>query len=207
MKRKEFVGRTFGRLTVIARFKHPSLNVFFFKCLCQCGKVANIRANSVTGGITKSCGCFRREKLKTHGQSRSAAHRLWCSIKNRCYNPHASNFQHYGGRGIKMHAEWRDSFEAFFRDVGDPPKGKRIDRKENSGNYEPGNIRFVDAVTQQNNKRNNHVVTFNGQSRTLAEWQRATGIPSSRIRARLRNGWSAERALKQEKNRTKERQV
>jgi hypothetical protein len=196
MKRTGFVGRTFGRLTVIERFKHPTLNVFFFRARCQCGTVKAIRASSVTQGITKSCGCLRRERLRTHGKSGSAAHRLWCSIKNRCYNPHASNFQHYGGRGITMHPAWRDSFKAFRRDVGDPPRGKRIDRKENNGNYEPGNIRFVDAVTQQNNKRNNHVVTFKGQSKTLAEWERATGIQASTIRARLRVGWSVARALK-----------
>ena len=117
-------------------------------------------------GYSSSCGCWRREfsvvTKTTHGMSpksytrRSKIYGVWCGMKGRCHNPNQPHYRRYGGRGIKVCDEWRNSFDAFYRDMGEPPKdGQRwtLDRIDVNGNYEPGNVRWA-TYRQQNDPDN-----------------------------------------------------
>jgi hypothetical protein len=128
--------------------------------------------SNLTRGNTSSCGCLHKEvfsaagvaKLKElrdkgvrwvkHDMSGTHVYRVWASIKERCYRPGCRAFRNYGGRGIIMCDEWKNDFLAFYNYVGEPPSiYHSIDRIDNDGNYEPGNVRWATAKQQANNQR------------------------------------------------------
>jgi hypothetical protein len=91
---------------------------------------------------------------KTHGLSKTSIYNIYRHINRRCYDPSTPFYKDYGGRGIVMCPEWRNSFEAFYADMGDRPSTKHsIDRKNNDGNYEPSNCRWVTDDIQAQNSR------------------------------------------------------
>lgn len=133
---------------------------------------------------------------RTHGRHRTPEHRVWANAKYRCDNPRSRQWANYGGRGIRMCERWRESFEAFLLDVGPRPSGGHsLDRIDNSGNYEPGNVRWATATEQRNNTRCNRPMTLGGVTRNLAEWAKAVGIKRSTLDMRVRSGWRDEAAL------------
>jgi len=91
--------------------------------------------------------------MTKHGLSGSREYETWARIKQRCYNKKLPCYKDYGGRGITMCDEWKESFEQFYKDMGKRPEGKSIDRIDNDGSYEPSNCRWADKVTQQTNRR------------------------------------------------------
>jgi hypothetical protein len=116
----------------------------------------------------------------------------------RCENTKSRNYPKYGARGITVCQRWRgeQGFQAFMADMGPRPSANHsIDRKDNNGNYEPGNCSWATRVQQARNKRTSVVLTVEGQSGTVAEWAERMGIGRSTIKERLRRGWSPERAL------------
>lgn len=134
----------------------------------------------------------------THGESRSnhPEYRIWVSAKQRCYDPNCKPYKHYGGRGIRMHEEWRASYSAFLADVGRRPSDKHsLDRENNNGNYEPGNCRWVTVDTQSRNRRSNRLVEYGGATHTVTDWAQKLGIKRGTVFARLGRGWTPERAL------------
>lgn len=82
---------------------------------------------------------------------------------------------------------WRDSFDAFLADMGSRPPGHTLDRIDNDKPYEPGNCRWATVREQNNNKRTNHRITANGESKTITEWARDAGVSSTAVRRRLAN--------------------
>ena len=121
--------------------------------------------------------------------------RIWLGIINRCYNESSKDFANYGGRGVRMCDEWRDSFTAFAADVGEPPEGHSLDRVDNHNSYLPGNCRWATSIEQNNNTRHNRRLIFQGRSRTIAQWARELGFRPGAIWARLNKGWTVEEAL------------
>lgn len=119
----------------------------------------------------------------------------WLSAFHRCYTPSNPSFRNYGGRGIEMSPEWKDDFAQFFADMGERPPGYTLGRICNDGNYSAENCRWETWRQQANNKRDNHRVTINGVTDTLANWVRVYGADRPRVAARLREGWTPERAL------------
>lgn len=106
----------------------------------------------------------------THGASASRLYRVWIAMRQRCYDPLNKRFPQYGGRGITVCPAWND-FEVFRRDVGDRPSASHtLDRRDNNGNYEPGNVRWATAQEQARNRRTSLMVTAWGETKTLAEW-------------------------------------
>jgi len=202
----ERIGRRFGRLVVVGirRERRSKRIVIIAQCRCDCGCVKDVFWRSIADGRVKSCGCLNRELAAkhgrdsaTHGGSRTRLYNIWTGMKRRCYNHHHVHFANYGGRGIAVCPEWRGDFAAFreWAMSHGYADGLSIDRIDNDRGYSPDNCRWIDTRAQQNNRRTNHFVTAAGQTHTICEWSRLTGVGASTIKERLRRGWSAARAV------------
>ena len=111
-------------------------------------------------------------------------------MKDRCSNPANSEYHNYGGRRIKVYDAWATSFTAFLNDVGEAPKGCSLDRIDVNGDYRPDNCRWATPQQQSRNKRNNTLITFNGQTRCVAEWAEISGLTRSALHYALNMGVS-----------------
>jgi hypothetical protein len=120
----------------------------------------------------------------------------WVAIRQRCNNPNHPRFKDWGGRGIRICKRW-DKFENFLADMGEKPPGLTIERKRNSGNYTPTNCVWATHLTQMNNRRDNWVVTYRGQTMNVMAWSRKLGINHLTLRWRLGKGWPINRAFNQ----------
>lgn len=132
---------------------------------------------------------------RTHGMKHSRVYRVWQTMKERCTNPHNKSYARYGARGIKVCAEWTNSFENFLRDMGNPETGLSLERINNNGDYCPQNCKWASSLEQANNKRNNKLLEFNGKKQTLAQWSRELNFNYHSIKKRLLDGWHTERAF------------
>lgn len=193
-------GDKFGRLTLLSRVK-GSWNV-----VCECGEYRIVTQANLRRGNSTSCGCLGKEKtrklLTTHGMSLGGdkphyLYRTWKEMHARCYNPKNKSYPCYGGRGIKVCAEWRD-FTKFIEDLGERPVGMSLDRKDVNGDYRADNCKWSTAVEQARNTRRNRLVSYQGRNICLAE---AVGLSTYMVsydtaKQRLAKlGWSEEEAL------------
>jgi len=130
-------------------------------------------------GITKSCGCLKKlagkRNLTTHGLTNTRAHGIWRAAKSRCFNPNASNYRHYGGRGITMCDRWKNDFSAFFQDMGECPPGMSLERINHNGDYTPQNCRWATQAEQVRNTRRNVMIEHNGVLMVAKDYCSATG--------------------------------
>lgn len=199
----DLTGKKFGRLTVIRQDGRDDYGRIKWLCECECGRISTIIGNLLKNGTTKSCGCLRSEEVKSHGirhgMSRSNVYYDWCNMKARCSNPNLANYKNYGGRGISVCERWVDDFQTFYDDVSELPyfgeDGYSLDRINNDGDYEPGNVRWADDVTQCNNTRRTILIEYDGRVLSLMEWARELGINHSTLYYRIKRGWDIERAF------------
>ena len=130
---------------------------------------------------------------RTHGMRKSPEYRSYAMARNRCKNPNADRWAEYGGRGIEFRFV---GFEAFFAEVGPRPSLKHsVDRMDNNGHYEPGNVRWALHKDQCRNRRSTRMLEFQGRTQSMAAWGEELGIPAGTIFRRLQLGWDVERAL------------
>lgn len=204
--------KRFGKLTVLKREKNYKESKALWLCKCDCGKLTIKETYYLKHKKNCSCGCFCNKLYGInnpsykHGLSKSVEYRHICSIlgsmRCRCYNISNSGYNKYGGRGIKICDEWIDKetgFKNFYNwAMSNGYKiGLSIDRIDVNGNYEPSNCRWVTNKEQQNNKRNNHYITYNEETHTMKEWSEILNINYNVLRARLNNyNWSIEKAFK-----------
>lgn len=172
----DLTGQQYGRLTVIKRAENIGKNVAWL-CKCECGKEKAVLGSHLKSGATQSCGCLLKEHTKsltkpTHGMSESRLYNIYAAMKQRCYNQGIKSFKDYGGRGIEVCEEWRNSFEAFYEwaMANGYADNLTLDRIDVNGNYEPTNCRWATRKEQNNNKRNNCKITYKDETHTLAEW-------------------------------------
>lgn len=189
-------GLRIQNFTVIRR-DHKKNGKWYFLCKCDCGKEFYTTTSSMK--IVKSCGCmtnfYIRESKYKHGGAKTRLYYIWAGIKSRCYNKNNLEYESYGGRGIKMCDEWKNSF-ANFRDwaykngFDDKLSSEEcsIDRIDVNGNYEPSNCRWADRTTQANNKTNNVFITHDGETHTLSEWSQILGINYYTLVGRYKKG-------------------
>ncbi len=201
----ELAGMKFSRLTVLHRVIRGHAYTEWL-CRCDCGKAIEVRGPCLTRGTTRSCGCFRKEKMQKIGQDNkvhghglhggSPTYRSWKAMLERCLKPSGKDWPRYGGRGISVHKPWQQTFEAFLADMGPQPKSQTLDRYDNDGDYNPNNCRWASRKEQANNRSSNISITRDGECLTVAEWSSRLGLDPHLVYRRLSRGWSAERALR-----------
>lgn len=217
----DMIGKKYGRLTVLefveTKEEQKGKYVRYYRCKCDCGNEIVVRGSALRNGNTKSCGCYRKEyvtqKNTTHGMTDTRIYRLYRSMVDRCYNPNNKSYADYGGRGIEICKEWKGEggFENFY--IWSMSNGYQedlsIDRINNDSCYSPDNCRWVDAITQANNKRNSKKYTWNGETHSLPEWGRIkpNGLGYRTLVGRIYSGWSIEDAFGLTKEEAKERQA
>jgi hypothetical protein len=194
----DLTGAKFNYLTIIKRVDNLNGNIMWL-CRCDCGTEKIIRGSHITNHKTLSCGCYKDKNTSirntTHGKSNTRIYKSWAHMVARCNNPNDNAYKHYGGRGITVCDEWT-TFEGFYKDMGSSYRdGLTIDRINNNGNYEPSNCKWSTYEEQGNNKRNNHIIEYNGISKSIAQWEKELGYPKDLISAILRRKWSVDRAI------------
>lgn len=131
-----------------------------------------------------------------HGMARTPEYSAWHHMIQRCHNKNDKRYYDYGGRGIKVCAAWRNSFVNFFNHVGKrPSKRHQIERIKNDLGYEPGNVEWTTRHAQARNKRNNHMITWKGETMCMRDWAKRFNVPEQTLQMRLARGWSLERAF------------
>jgi hypothetical protein len=196
------VGDVFNRLTVVEKLgSNGRKREVLVQCSCRARKV--VMEEDLRAGHQQSCGCLRRElgevRNKSHGQAgrnRTKLYRTWESMRRRIGAP--NRYPSYAENGIKICSEWQH-FEPF-RDyvnehLGPCPERHSLDRINNRGGYEPGNLKWSSPLEQARNRGSNVYITVNKETRTIAEWAEKLGTTSLVICARRRNGWTAEEAV------------
>lgn len=208
-------GKHFGKWAVLEYAGRPDGKHDVWKCRCECSLEKCVYGDHLKGGKSKACkvcaGILCATNLK-HGMARTGKKtrefRSWFSAKQRCFNQNDDDFHNYGGRGIKMCSGWLNNFAAFYAELGSCPKGHTIDRNNTNGHYSfgkceecvangwPLNCEWSNSIEQGNNRRNNHILEFNGQRKTATEWARLVGLPDSLILVRInRLGWDVAKAI------------
>lgn len=190
-------GQVFGRLTVKAVGKKQGTIRIFAVCQCFCGSApVAVRADHLHRKQTTSCGCAHRDAITTHGLTGSLHYDRWRHMMSRCYNEADAAYPNYGGRGISVFAEWHDPV-AFAEGLpGGYWNGAEMDRIDNDGNYEPGNVKWSTPKQNSHNRRSTPALTFRGETKTQREWSRELGLDERLISSRLVDlGWSVEQAL------------
>ena len=196
--RSDFIdisGKIYGYWTVLS-YSHLHDETSYFNCKCKCGTERKVSRPSLVSGASKSCGCYNIETKTKHGKCKSNIYKLWAGMKNRCNSNNKHIKPNYKDRGITICKEWLDflTFEQWAKKNG-YSADLEIDRIDNNKGYMPENCRFVTCEENANNKRTNHYISYNGVTKTMKQWSVYYVIPYSLLQARLRRGWTMEKAI------------
>ena len=198
----DMTGQHFGKLTVIScagKETYKDGRAFYkWNCVCECGNNCVADGLSLRQGRTVSCGCIRRNYATKHGLSKTPIYGVWTNMKSRCFNPNATEYENYGGRGISVCETWKNDFESFYRWAiqNGYSDGLEIDRIDNDAGYCPENCRFVSRTENLRNTSRNRRYYWKGKEYTVKELSDMCGLSSDTIRARIeKHGWSVENAV------------
>lgn len=197
IQKNDLTGNRYGKLVVVERLDTDSHGDTMYLCRCDCGNEIIAKQSNLVKGHYESCGQYGCKKTnKTHGMYQSDLYNKYYCIHTRCKNK--SN-RLYGGRGISVCEEWSgpNGFIAFMKWSMEHgyKEGLSIDRIDVNGDYCPENCRWIPLKYQQRNKRTNHMITYDGETKPAVEWGEITGISPYTILNRIKRGWTAERAL------------
>lgn len=220
MRAKDLTGQRFNRLVVLEyagqiRFSGSGKTKRKWLCKCDCGATTIVTGNSLVTGSTKSCGCLASEmqsengkKRRKHGMTNSRLYGIWRGMKRRCNDPKVKAYPNYGGRGIKICAEWEADFETFknWAYANGYEENLTIERKDVNKGYCPENCKWATKLEQARNKRNS-VRTYDvfGNERSIRDVVDGKKVSYSAIEDRLRKGWDIEAAIKIPKLTNKDR--
>jgi hypothetical protein len=197
---KDITGHRFGRLVVVGEIASTRA-ACRWRLKCDCGGETFACTGSLNKGEVRSCGCGKRDRRPrlTHGASCrgqvTPEYRAWVNMIRRCESTGHISYPDYGGRDIHVCPRWRNDFPAFLADVGQRPgRGYSLDRKNNNGHYELGNVKWSTRTEQNRNRRITRKISYCGEELTLGEISERTGASVRLLAARLARGWSIERA-------------
>lgn len=163
----DLTGQKFGRLTALYTVPNNSHRTRWH-CVCDCGNTKDVLQQNLRNGHVKSCGCLHTERnikkitaynssmnREAHNETKTRLYHIWVNIKSRCFNKTLSSYKNYGGRGITICQEWKESFISFknWALSNGYSDSLSIDRIDVNGNYSPYNCRWVTNSIQQFNKR------------------------------------------------------
>lgn len=216
MPRKlDLKGKRVGILTVVEYVGSNKEGRALWLCECDCGNTCVLPSTTLSRTMKTHCGCQTKKLMSkaatkriedrgmtAHGDSNSRLYRVFISMIDRCERKGHVQYANYGGRGIKVCEEWRHDYSAFREwalasgyDDGAAHGKCTIDRIDPDGDYSPTNCRFTSMVEQNNNKRNNRLVTIDGKTQSVTQWCRELGLNSKTVNSRIHMGWEPVDAL------------
>ena len=210
-------GDRFGRLIFSGQFGYSKLPPgqtskfeLMCRCVCTCGDKRTYSMRALLRGMTKSCGCLRRDEAIKMGRAnakipdiqpglRRRLQFIWKGMMYRCYCQKAVSYKNYGAKGIRVCDEWHSADKFIEWALVNYKPGLSLDRYPDArGDYEPSNARWANRIQQGRNKTNNRLITAWGETKCIAEWiEDDRCIPKTRsaIESRIDRGISAEEAL------------
>jgi hypothetical protein len=193
----DLTGQTFGKYTVVEKAGNEKRGGVRWLCKCECGTVRVVPAYSLRRGVSSCIKCINHKHGAASDSSPTKEYKAWLGAKARCTNPEHPAWSRYGGRGITICQRWADDFAAFLFDMGQCPPGLTLERKDNNGNYEPGNCVWATWEDQLSNRRNSVLMEFRGETKCSGTWAAQFGIKPGTLKGRLDAGWPLEKALTQ----------
>lgn len=195
------VGLKFNRLLVMSYTPRSRTSgvAAMCNCRCDCGNETRVALKKLRAGFTKSCGCLKRENfhalITKHGMCKIPEYSVWIGMRDRCNNPENQNYAEYGGRGISVCLAWNGDFPTFYRDMGARPTALHtLERGDNDGNYEPGNVRWATREEQCNNTRRSKFVEYQGVRFTIGQLAKHLGTTRNILAYGLKIGLAPEQA-------------
>ena len=194
-KRKIEAGERFGKWQVLEKVRRRPVGLYY-QCQCDCGTKRFVWGLRLQRGLSRSCGCVRKESSHGHAYrgKMTPEYRAWQSMLSRCRNENDRRFAQYGGRGIKVCRRW-EKFEHFLQDMGRRPRGKRLGRLNVNKGYSPNNCDWVSLRESMNNRTDSTLISFRGKRQSIAQWARQLDINPATLSSRLRRGWPKAKAL------------
>lgn len=203
---KNLIGQRFGRWVVLEFAGYKNNKAHWF-CKCDCGKEKIVCGKNLTLGKTKSCGCLHNEQLveyfTKHGarsKEKDKTERLyftWKNMKSRCFNSSSKYYHRYGGRGINICDEWKNSYVAFKEWAISSGYSEKltIERIDNNGIYCPENCRWATVKEQSRNRSTNIFLEYKGKTYILKDLATALGVDRKKLKRRIDNGMTVEQAI------------
>lgn len=205
---EDISGKKFNKLTALEYAGQGNRRRTYWICQCECGNKVRVQTVHLKSGHTKSCGCVMKDNQKNigklnyvNGLSQTRIGRIYCNMINRCRNKKIPMYKYYGARGIKFCNEWhplKNGFKNFcdWAFANGYSEELTLDRIDVNGNYEPSNCRWVDKITQANNKRDTQRFTYKGENLTISEISRKYNIKYFPLRSRIKIlGWDINKAI------------
>jgi hypothetical protein len=168
--------------------ENPKRYMTYYNCVCiRCGDTAILRKNRLSKGFY--CTCKKKERKKNRTiKPTDKLYYIWQNIKKRCYNPNNKSYKQYGNKGITVYGKWLASYEEFKKwSINNGYRqGLSISRINNNEGYTPTNCKWLKNIKQNNNRSNNHFITWKGETKTIAEWERKLGYCHNSLRSIIR---------------------
>ena len=199
----DLIDKKSGRLTVLKESEKKTPHVFWWDCICECGNLVTVRGTLINTGKTNSCGCLARELASKrwiyHGGKGTKLYETWCRMRSRCNNPKNKAYKWYGAIGVSVCKEWDDY--SIFRDwalSNGYKEGLQLDKdiKGNGKLYSPETCCWVTSKENNNHRKSNVVITYNGKTMNLKQWADLYKLNRKVMSLRLRQGMSIDEVLK-----------
>jgi hypothetical protein len=193
-KNQNLLGHRFHYLIVKEFLAIDNKSQATWLCQCDCGNLITLTTAKLNNG-QKSCGCYQKEKSRTHNMSNSRPYRIWLAMKSRCNNSKAWNYDRYGKKGIVYCDRWA-IFENFWKDMKDSYLPHlTLHRKDNDRGYCLENCCWASVKEQNNLKSNSVLITYNGQTLNVTQWAEKLKMSRHILYARKRRGWGDEQII------------